>query len=502
MAFTLSKQGDAYEGAQCLRIACDANCSGAALQDVTTVDHVMRVQGVARSDGTRIPKVYDGSTLIWSGTNSTNWQEISETYTATDTQPLLCCTTDSASGYVEFDDIAFVDLTEACSDYTSGNDAILSKRNDTLRVEYNGTNDPYAEQLILSIGTEYNIIGQARGNGVAKPIMTDGVNTLWTGTVSSSWQDILMKFEADGAQIRFCADTVIPSYVEFRNMLITNEDTDLSSFYDLLIEDDLTNECSPHGRTLKFEGAGFLSSDREPIIPSYCHTLALVYYPVGAGGIVVDHVGANSTIECEATADKMSYSIYDGSDYHTVEADILTDEWNRYVFTVRFDGVYTVVRIYHNGALEDTKTFRGEPSPFSAEPLLIGTDGSSHMSGKLSYGLWVKSLPWVESFDAEIVSRTNSLSDAMAYSSLTEIDGGHYTGLDGIPLDDSVADSIYRIYCLAKVFSTYTAPTISGIYQFIVNTFDKEAKVNCKNRSLDLSVSYYETMLPCRRECA
>jgi len=92
-----------------------------------------------------------------------------------------------------------LDMEESgTSVWTVGNNATLSKQTGTphegtqvLRVAYNGTNNPYAYQNDwFVLYNKYQITGWARGDGTAYPRVQCGEHTIWTGTVSSVWQEI------------------------------------------------------------------------------------------------------------------------------------------------------------------------------------------------------------------------------------------------------------------------------------------------------------------------
>ena len=84
---TLSKQGSAYEGLQCLRILnALGEATGQARQTILTVGKTYRITGAARGDGTNAPLVYNASAVpsitIWVGTSLTAWQLFDATFTA------------------------------------------------------------------------------------------------------------------------------------------------------------------------------------------------------------------------------------------------------------------------------------------------------------------------------------------------------------------------------------------------------------------------------------
>jgi hypothetical protein len=102
---TNTKQGAARTGAQCLRVA-GAGVQCAATQAALVAGNTYRIRGYARSDGTAVPSVGDGSVVNrhWVGTNDTAWQPFDVTVVQVAT--FLYLTKNAAAGtYVEFDDI-------------------------------------------------------------------------------------------------------------------------------------------------------------------------------------------------------------------------------------------------------------------------------------------------------------------------------------------------------------------------------------------------------------
>lgn len=95
--------------------------------------------------------------------------------------------------------------------WSAGNSASLSKGTGAphgglrvLQVARFGVNDPYAYQYSLEIGREYTVAGWARGNGAAvAPVVSEGSTTLWTGTVSGTWQPFSVNFTATATDLRF-----------------------------------------------------------------------------------------------------------------------------------------------------------------------------------------------------------------------------------------------------------------------------------------------------------
>jgi len=62
-------------------------------------------------------------------------------------------------------------------------------------------------------------------------------------------------------------------------------------------------------------------------------------------------------------------------------------------------------------------------------------------------------------------------------SSLSALDGGVLTSLNGLPTDNLASDDIYREYLFGKVKATYSKSTIPAIYEFIKFVFAVESEI-------------------------
>jgi hypothetical protein len=114
---TLSKESGARingTGTQILRIARNAVNNPYATQSILTVGQAYRVTGWARGDGTARPEIYFGTSQIWVGTTSTDWQYIDAVGVHPDfgTQFRLWVQTSSGTTYAEFDDITLTQLPD------------------------------------------------------------------------------------------------------------------------------------------------------------------------------------------------------------------------------------------------------------------------------------------------------------------------------------------------------------------------------------------------------
>ena len=99
---------DPHSGTQCLRLAKTPGTVAGAYQTSiwSPIGGLFRLTGWARSDGTAVPRIGDGSSLdrFWVGTTSTDWQEIDLIVTSVNTTFYI--TKSTAGNYVEFDDLS------------------------------------------------------------------------------------------------------------------------------------------------------------------------------------------------------------------------------------------------------------------------------------------------------------------------------------------------------------------------------------------------------------
>lgn len=101
----LSKEGSV--GSRVLRVSYDGvNAAGLAYQSYLTTGQCYRVRGRARGDGVCAPSLLIGFAVEnWSGTPSTDWQDIDVCGVASDDILRLQCNNLSSGSYVEYDDI-------------------------------------------------------------------------------------------------------------------------------------------------------------------------------------------------------------------------------------------------------------------------------------------------------------------------------------------------------------------------------------------------------------
>jgi phage tail-like protein len=106
---TLTKEVTSpHGGVQCLRVAYDTADNPFTYQTPTTAGRTYRATGWARSDGTKIPSLKDGSGItLWTGTTSTAWQYFDVVYIASSSYRLY--SVGVGAGYCEFDDVSVVE---------------------------------------------------------------------------------------------------------------------------------------------------------------------------------------------------------------------------------------------------------------------------------------------------------------------------------------------------------------------------------------------------------
>jgi hypothetical protein len=219
-----------YEGSQWLKLAYNGTANPYVYQSIATAGVTYRVVGVAKGDGTFAPSIEQGATVLWVGTSSTSWQTFDITWVAAGSNVVRFKGNMSASGFVGFDAIEVIDETEACAAWTSGLNAILSKGSTSpyegqqvLRVEYGGSNNPYAYQSILTIGKTYRIRGRARSDGTFSPAVGNYVVGIWSGNTSTSWQTFEEVFVAQDAIINFNCYATAAGYCEFDAIEVIDE---------------------------------------------------------------------------------------------------------------------------------------------------------------------------------------------------------------------------------------------------------------------------------------
>lgn len=98
------------DGDRNLKIAYVDTANPYAYQEPLLLNHTYRITGYARSDGTFVPSVKNGSTVLWTGTASTNWQSFDVTFDADSVNISFYSDCDS-SGYVEFDTVDIVQIS-------------------------------------------------------------------------------------------------------------------------------------------------------------------------------------------------------------------------------------------------------------------------------------------------------------------------------------------------------------------------------------------------------
>jgi hypothetical protein len=120
------------------------------------------------------------------------------------------------------------DMEEPTADaYTAGNNASLNKElsdlqgsNLCLRVDYNGTANPYAEQIFLKLGRSYRLRGDVRSDNIATIQIYNGSVQLANIAPTLNWQPVNITFlPTVYKQLRLYAITSA-GYAEFDRFVI------------------------------------------------------------------------------------------------------------------------------------------------------------------------------------------------------------------------------------------------------------------------------------------
>lgn len=213
------------DGIQCLRVAYNGTGWPMASQYVKTIGRTYVVSGYARGNGAVAPVVRDGSTVIWTGTSSTAWQQFSVVHYATSTQAQFGTLAVSA-GYVEFDNLS---VRETCPEWIAVNNPLLTKEanqyegQQCFRNAYNGTSFPTARQQVLTPLETYRVWGVARGDGTWLPRVYIGSSggPDWSGTISGSWQFLDVTASTPDANFQLSNNATAAGYAEFDALFIT-----------------------------------------------------------------------------------------------------------------------------------------------------------------------------------------------------------------------------------------------------------------------------------------
>lgn len=384
---TLSKEAtDPYEGSKVLRLTYNATAIGDARQTVLTVGKTYRVTGVARSDGNGIPNLRYGTTDIWTGTTSTDWQAFDEEFTADNTIFKLRVTNLAVGEYVEFDDVSVKQKNIAASSsfpgseeltdgdmeaattaaWSAANTAVLSKQttnphggNRLLRVAYGSQANPIAGQTILTIGKRYRLTGYARGDGTTAPIIRMGGVNIFTGGTETDWITVSQEFEATATTIYIGSNGAGGGYSEWDDVSITevnplNGDiigatvgqtgpkSDLSYLLDGINDD--ADIYSP-------ELNGFFDSDQGTL---------LCFAKVSGSGVWTDETsryvariavdGDNQLrLRKTETNNQLSFRYEAGGTQNTIALNsVTTTDW--FLMAVTWDTTADEVKAYYNGS--------------------------------------------------------------------------------------------------------------------------------------------------------
>lgn len=229
-----------------LRTTRNGVTSPYAAQNVLTVGQPTRVYGWCRSDGSVAPLVRYGTTTVFTGTTSTDWQPFDVIAIPTSTDLRLGNATNTGTQYSEFDvtvvaldtgirqGTVIVDGDQELSGvgmYTVVAAATLTKSaasphsgSQALRVTSTGTANSGANLAsALNIGKRYRLTGWYRGDGsVGIPVFRTSGLIISTGTISATWVQVDTVFTADATTLRYVNNAATAtSWAEFDDVTVT-----------------------------------------------------------------------------------------------------------------------------------------------------------------------------------------------------------------------------------------------------------------------------------------
>jgi hypothetical protein len=200
-----------------------------------------RLSGAAHGDGTNKAQIYSiyaiPTSIIWESTPSTEWQPFDIQFFIAINAAVRFHAIGGIGAISAYDDM-YISEEEAMNAIVDGDcedvgvdawaatgctltkettDPYEGLRN--LRITNTAANGYAQKIVVLAIGETYRIIGRARSNGVTTPRVYSPSATpsplIWTGTMSTEWQEIDVTFTAGANLLRFYALGAIGEYVEF-----------------------------------------------------------------------------------------------------------------------------------------------------------------------------------------------------------------------------------------------------------------------------------------------
>lgn len=211
---TLSKQtASPYQGTRLLRVTATAQAGAqfpSAQQTVLTPGKRYHVAGVARSDGTEIPRVNQGGTTRWNGTTSTDWQAFNFEFVAAGItgriEFVFHITDPGGTEYTEWDDVSVREANPLNGDDTGTTPVAGGPRIQVMQ-SFDGTtsfmqpNPPSVAELnSIFDPTQGTIIIAARVANAG--VWTDGANRYMVSLVIDAGNQVSLRKHSDNNKMR------------------------------------------------------------------------------------------------------------------------------------------------------------------------------------------------------------------------------------------------------------------------------------------------------------
>jgi hypothetical protein len=258
----LSKEADAYEGAQCLRSTLGSGPGTTVAYQLGLTSGIRyRIAGAMRSPYGALIQIQAGSVTAISSSASGWVSDTGEATASSSALRIALGSTIQTGEYSEADALTVEAMSisaisptasstqtttvlndgnmekSGVTDWTAGSSAVLTKEtgtphggNQVLRIAYNGVNNPYASQTVLTIGRTYRIHGWARSDGSSAPrVFLTGNGYVWSGAVDTNWQEFDVEVVAAGTTVRLVA-IAASGHAEFDDVTIVDIDAPLEDF--------------------------------------------------------------------------------------------------------------------------------------------------------------------------------------------------------------------------------------------------------------------------------
>ena len=219
--------------------------------------------------------------------------------------------------------------------WVPGNNATLSKTtanihqgSQSLRIAYNGTNNPLCTQNILTTTRKNLVTGFCRGNGAAIPRIQNGTTTYDTiCTSATNWQSFSVIMETGNGQFYLQCVTAIAGWCEFDDIYVYEYDDAIWDFSRSTtafqtFSDGTIAEVAASIPRVGGKGGGILVEGQSTVLNGLTEAFDSWANPVGGCAVTADDAVAP---DGSMTADLLDNTGGANNDYRRVESANLGD---------------------------------------------------------------------------------------------------------------------------------------------------------------------------------